>query len=230
MKILAVDSSSRAASVAITSDGAVLGEFFINNKLTHSETLMKMVEDVFSVSKTNLSEITAIAVTTGPGSFTGIRIGIAAVKGLAFGSDKMCIPVSSLEAVAYNFIGEEKIVAVCFDARLSQVYNAIFKVSASGVERLTEDRAISINELIKELSGMENVVLAGDGAVVVALEAPQFQIASEIKLYQRASSVALAASLNLKNGISAGSLVPTYLRLPQAERLRRENNNDSAGL
>jgi tRNA threonylcarbamoyladenosine biosynthesis protein TsaB len=204
------------------SDGAVIGEFFVNNKLTHSETLMKMVEDLFSVTKCNISEVTAVAVTTGPGSFTGLRIGIAAVKGLSFGSDKMCIPVSSLLSVAYNFLGEEKTVAVCFDARLSQVYNAIFKVSADGVERLCEDRAISISDLVKELKNYDNVVLAGDGAELVYGEFPESQLAPENKRYQKASSLCFAALKNLKKGVSAESLVPTYLRLPQAERLRKE--------
>ena len=222
MKLLAVDSSSRAASVALVSDGAIIGEFFVNNKLTHSETLMKMVQDLFSVTKTDISEVTAVAVTTGPGSFTGLRIGIAAVKGISFGSDKMCIPVSSLMSAAYNFLGEEKIVAVCFDARLSQVYNAIFKVSADGVERLCEDRAIPISDLAKELSGYENVVLAGDGAELVYKECPACQLAPENKRYQKASSLCFAALKNLKNGVSPESLVPTYLRLPQAERLRKE--------
>ncbi len=222
MKLLAIDSSSRAASVALVSDGAVIGEFFVNNKLTHSETLMKMVEDLFSVTQTKLSEVTAVAVTTGPGSFTGLRIGIAAVKGLSFGSDKMCIPVSSLLSVAYNFLGEEKTVAVCFDARLSQVYNAIFKVSADGVERITEDRAMPISELVKELKGYQNVVLAGDGAELVYREFPASLLAPENKRYQKASSLCFAAAKNLKDGVSPESLVPTYLRLPQAERLRKE--------
>ena len=223
MKLLAVDSSSRAASVAIVHDGAVLGEFFVNSKLTHSETLMKMVEDLFSVTKTDIRDVTAVAVTTGPGSFTGLRIGIAAVKGLAFASDKMCIPVSSLEAVGYNFIGEEKTVAVCFDARLSQVYNAIFKVSGDRVERLTEDRPIKVADLVRELETYENVILAGDGAAIVAAQFHGFNVAPEQRLYQRASSVAFAAAKKLKDGVSAESLVPQYLRLPQAERLRKEN-------
>lgn len=222
MKFLSIDSSSRAASVALISDGNILGEFFVNNKLTHSQTLMKMTENLLSVTETKMSDITAIVVTDGPGSFTGIRIGIAAVKGLALGADKLCIPVSSLEAVAYNFLGEKCIISVNLDARQNQVYNAIFSAEGDRIERLTEDRAISAEALKEELKQYDNVLLCGDGAYVVKAVCPEYRLAPEGKMYQKASSAAFAANKSLEKGVSPQSLVPKYLRLSQAERLRKK--------
>ena len=222
MKFLSIDSSSRSASAAVVSDGKVLGEFFVNNKLTHSQTLMKMVENLLNVTDTKISDITAIVVTNGPGSFTGIRIGIAAVKGLALGADKLCIPISSLGAIAYNFLGEEGIIVANLDARQGQVYNAIFRASAGRIERLTEDRAISAEKLKEELLSYDNIILCGDGAYVIKEICPEYKLSSENKMYQRASSAAFAAAKALETGIGAESLVPKYLRLPQAERIRRK--------
>lgn len=222
MKFLSIDSSSLSASVALVCDGKILGEFFINNKLTHSQTLMKMVENLLCITDNKISDITAFVITNGPGSFTGVRIGISAVKGLSFGSDKICIPISSLEAIAYNFLGENATIVASLDARQGQVYNAIFKAENGRIERITEDRAISAESLVSELSLYENIILCGDGAYIIKELCPDLKFAAENKMYQRASSAAFAAEKALETGISADALVPKYLRLPQAERIRRK--------
>lgn len=231
MKILAIDSSAKAASVALVEDGRLLGEFFINVGLTHSQTLMPMVEDLLKNTGVKLSEVEAFAVSAGPGSFTGLRIGIASVKGMALLSDTPCVGVSTLEAMAYNFIGEDALVCAVMDARCNQLYNAIFEVNNGKITRLTPDRTISIDELYAEVAALDReVVFVGDGALLCYnrnTNGLNVRLAPEAKRFQRASSVAFAALASLASGqkpISAEALVPTYLRIPQAEReLKRKS-------
>ena len=225
MKILAIDSSAKSASVAIIEDKKLLGEFFVNVGLTHSQTLMPMIEDTLKNTNLKISDIDAFAVSVGPGSFTGLRIGIAAVKGIAFADEIPCIEVSTLYSMAYNLIDENAIICAVMEARCNQVYNAVFDVCDEKITRLTPDRTISIEELYFELEKLEKkVILVGDGAVLCYNKDENnldLHLAHENKRFQRASSVAFAAYdayLNDNATISSADLVPKYLRIPQAER------------
>lgn len=214
--LLSVDSSAVTASVALTDGEKVIKSEFINAGLTHSETLLPMIKCVMEGH--SFDELEAIAVTAGPGSFTGVRIGVATVKGLAFNSDIPCIPVSVLEAIAHNFCDEDCIVCAVMDARRMQFYNALFEVKNGVVHRLCADRAISIDDLRKEISGYDRVIAAGDGAVLFCenIGLDNVILADEEKRWQNGVGVSKAA-LN-KEKISAAALMPVYLRLSQAER------------
>lgn len=231
MKVLAIDSSAKAASVALVEDEHLLGEFFVNVGLTHSQTLMPMVEDLLRNANVKPSEIDVLAVSVGPGSFTGLRIGISAVKGMALVSDTPCFGVSTLESMAYNFVGENVLVCAVMDARCNQVYNAVFEVCDEKITRLTPDRTISIEDLYSELESFEReVVFVGDGALLCYNKNTgnlNVRLAHESKRFQRASSVAFAALKALAAGketLNSEALRPVYLRLPQAEReLKRKS-------
>ena len=224
MNILAIDTSAQVASVCVLDETVVLSEFSVNNKLTHSQTLMPMVESALCCAKLSLNDINAFAVSAGPGSFTGIRIGVSAIKGLAYATGKPCVPVSTLEALAHNG-NADGIVCAAMDARCGQVYNALFRQSAGTLSRLCADRAISIKDLGAALLKFdENIFLVGDGADLcyngLGSENPAIrQVPIHLKL-QRASSAGLAALEQLRAGksCSAAELMPVYLRLPQAER------------
>ena len=162
MKIFAVDTSAKSASVALVEDGVIKGEHFINTMLTHSETLMPMADSLFKSVRTEPKDIDCFAVNCGPGSFTGLRIGIAAVKGMAYALDKPCAAVSTLEAMAYSMPYSDGVVCAVMDARCQQVYNALFRMNNGVPERLTEDRAMSIEQLGKELKQYnETIMLTG---------------------------------------------------------------------
>lgn len=234
MKILAIDCSAGPASCAVTENTRLLGQFFIDVKLTHSQTLMPMVESLLRALQLSLADIGALAVSSGPGSFTGIRIGVGAVKGLAEPGQKTCVGVSTLEAIARPHKGDGILCAV-MDARCGQVYNALFSTGAA-FSRLCDDRACTIAALGDELTKLHStaptrpVLLAGDGAQLVydTLQLPFLQLAPQPVHCQTAYGVALAAQPLLTNGggIDPAELTPIYLRLPQAERelkKRREN-------
>lgn len=214
--LLSVDSSAVTASVALTDGEKVMKSEFINAGLTHSETLLPMIKSVMEGH--SFDELEAIAVTAGPGSFTGVRIGVATVKGLAFNRDIPCISVSVLEAIAHNFCDEDCIVCAVMDARRMQFYNALFEVKNGEIHRLCADRAISIDDLRKEISGYDRVIAAGDGAVLFCenIGLDNVILADEEKRWQNGVGVSKAA-LN-KEKISAAALMPVYLRLSQAER------------
>lgn len=221
MKILAIDSSAKAASVAIVEDGKILGEVFLNCGLTHSVTVMPSVEWLLDVTGLKIYDVERIAITEGPGSFTGLRIGMAAVKGLAWACDIPCVGVSTLETIALGASVSDGIVCAVMDARANQVYNALFEAKDGKLSRLTEDRAITIPELLEEISEMEKVSFAGDGAELCYQRAERkFNIVPENVRCQRASAVAFIASE--KESVSAQELSPEYIRLPQAERERLE--------
>jgi tRNA threonylcarbamoyladenosine biosynthesis protein TsaB len=226
MKILSLDSSATVATVALTEDGKLLAEYTLNNGNTHSETLLPMIENILRELRLEASDIDAFALSEGPGSFTGVRIGAATIKGLAFGREKPCIGVSSLEALAYNFIGESGIVASAMDARRSQVYTSIFRVNNGEIERLTEDMAIPVDELCEMLGKYEGerIFLSGDGANLVSTKLGDRAEYDEQRAGQNAYSVALCAYRAYKAGKSTtdSELRPTYLRLAQAERERLE--------
>lgn len=223
MKILAVDSSAKTASVAVTDGETLISECFVNAGLTHSRTLMPMVDNALSQADMKIDDIDAFCVNAGPGSFTGIRIGVAAIKGLALCKDKPCAGVSTLEAAAYNFIDENCLVSVSMDARCNQVYTALFRCDNSKIIRLCEDKAASVDELCEELSAYdEKIYLAGDGAEICFNKFKEklnnVVLSGENRRYQRAYGAALAALNNEELFSSSSSLAPVYLRLPQAER------------
>ncbi|MCC8072816.1 MAG: tRNA (adenosine(37)-N6)-threonylcarbamoyltransferase complex dimerization subunit type 1 TsaB [Clostridiales bacterium] len=214
--ILSLDSSAVTASVALTDGDNIIKSEFVNAGLTHSETLLPMVKRVMTGHA--FCDLDAVAVTAGPGSFTGVRIGVATVKGLAFKDDIPCIPVSTLEAIAYNFIGGDCVVCAVMDARRMQFYNAMFEIKGSDVKRLCPDRAISVDDLKKEITSYKNVIVAGDGAKLCYdnLENENVLLADEERRFQNAVSVSKAAAHHEK--ITADRLMPVYLRLSQAER------------
>ncbi len=223
MKILAVDSSAKTASVAVVDGKTLISECFVNAGLTHSRTLMPMVDNALAQADMKIGDIDAFCVNAGPGSFTGIRIGVAAVKGLALFEDKPCADISTLEAAAYNFTDENCIVCVSMDARCNQVYTALFRCENSKVIRLCEDKAVSIDSLCDELLQFdEKIYLAGDGAEicfnVFKDKLPNAVLAAENRRYQRAYGAALAAANNEELFRNSAELAPVYLRLPQAER------------
>ena len=151
MKILAVDTSAVCASVAVTENGKILSESSINTGLTHSRTLMPMIDSVLKNSEIALDSIDTFACSVGPGSFTGIRIGVAAIKGLCDALGKKCVPVSTLEALAHNLVGRCCTAVSVMDARCNQVYNGIFKIQKGEITRITEDRAVLVSQVEKEL-------------------------------------------------------------------------------
>ena len=214
--LLSMDSSAVTASVALTDGDEIIKSEFVNSGLTHSETLLSMITRVMDGRK--YSELDGIAITAGPGSFTGVRIGVATVKGLAFNDDIPCYSVSTLEAIAYNFVDKIAVVCAVMDARRMQFYNALFRVQNGKVERLCDDRAISIEDLRNELKQYDKVIIAGDGAKLCFqnIELENCTLADDDRIYQNAVSVAKAAQN--KNAISPKALMPVYLRQSQAER------------
>lgn len=214
--LLSMDSSAVTASVALTDGDEIIKSEFVNSGLTHSETLLPMITRVMDGRK--YRELDGIAITAGPGSFTGVRIGVATVKGLAFNDDIPCYSVSTLEAIAYNFVDKNAVVCAVMDARRMQFYNALFKVQNGKVERLCDDRAISIEDLRNELKQYDKVIIAGDGAKLCFqnIELENCTLADEDRIYQNAVGVAKAAKN--KNAISPKALMPVYLRQSQAER------------
>lgn len=224
MKLLAIDSSARAASAAVCDDERILCESYVDVKLTHSETLLLMLDAVLRAAALDLSGIDCIAVSAGPGSFTGLRIGIAAVKGLAYPKGLPCIAVSTLEGLAYNLTGQSCIACAVMDARCKQVYTACFDVEGDTVTRMTEDDAITIETLgekLLQISGEKPVILVGDGAVLCYNnlgENIRIRLAPEQLRYQHANSVGRCARGKTAQAVSAGELIPAYLRLPQAQR------------
>ena len=229
MKILAVDSSSVTASVAITENGKVLAENFINNGLTHSQTLMPMVEKTINESGISVKDIDLFAITHGPGSFTGVRIGIASIKGMADALDKKCLPISTLEAIAEPLKNEDVIACAVMDARCNQVYTAIF----NNGERLCDDKAVLIDELGEELNQYDKkIVFIGDGSVLCYDKLHEIiqdcDVADEKIRYVHGESIGFVAENKIKNGeepINSANLVPFYLRLPQAERELNNKNS-----
>lgn len=238
MRILAIDSSAISASAAVMQDDKLLGEFFINTRQTHSQTLMPMVESVLKCTCTPLDSIDLFAVSAGPGSFTGVRIGVACIKGMAMPGQKPCAGVSTLEAIAQNLTMERLDATVCavMDARCGQVYNALFDTNGGKLQRVTEDRAISIEDLTKECMSIgekctKPLFLVGDGAKL-CYNTAGFQelhavLPPEHLLYQRASGVAQSAMTlySLGKTVTPAALAPTYLRLPQAERELKKHQN-----
>ena len=224
MLILAFESSARPASVALLRDGQLLSQYSQCSQLTHSRTLLPMAEDMLKNAELTLDDVDLFAVAHGPGSFTGIRIGVSTVKGLAWASDKPCVGVSTLEAMAWHGLAAGGLICPVMDARRSQVYNALFEIRDGKPARLTEDRPISLEELTAELASYDwPVFLVGDGAELtakaLAAAGLPYTVAPENLRWQSAWGVAMAAQD--KTPGSADTLLPVYLRLSQAERERQ---------
>jgi len=218
---LSVDTSAKSASTALTKDGRLLAEAFNNTSLTHSQTLLPMIHDMLKNACIAIDRVDLFACVQGPGSFTGLRIGISAVKGLALGLDKKCVGVSTLEAMSYNLLSQDAVACCVMDARCEQVYNAMFSVCGNEITRLCDDRAVTLSELAQDLLKYSDkkIILVGDGAELSCeylKNSINVTLAPEHLRYQRAFGAALA-SIG-KTAVSADGLVPSYLRLPQATR------------
>ena len=227
MKILSLDSSALVASAALCEDDKVLAEYTLNNGNTHSETLLPMVEGVLKGFALTPADIDLFAVSAGPGSFTGVRIGAATVKGLAFASGKPCAEVSTLEAIAYNLRMHKGLICPVMNARRSQVYTALFRSDGKDLTRLMPDSALAISELDSLLAGYgEEVCLCGDGYEITekGFSATQLRYVPERLRLQSAASVAAVALEKYKNGdtCSDAKLGVNYLRPSQAERERAQ--------
>lgn len=226
MRILAFETSARAASVALLEDGTLLGEYFQNSGQTHSRTAMEMARDLLKNCDLTAAELDAVACAAGPGSFTGVRIGLAAAKGFAWGRELPLVGVSTLEAMVTGAALTDGFYCAAMDARRSQVYTAIFRRENGRLVRLLDDSAISLEELGAQLQGLDGpVYLVGDGAELchrqLAGQHPLLLLPEHLRM-QRAAGVALVAWEHLRAGErpAPGSVNPNYLRLSQAERER----------
>ena len=224
MLILAFESSAKAASAALLRDGKLLSQYTQCSGLTHSRTLLPMGEDMLKNAELTLQDVDLLAVAHGPGSFTGIRIGVSMVKGLAWALDKPCVGVSTLAAMAWHGAAAGGLICPVMDARRSQVYNALFRMEGDRPVRLTEDRPISLEELGAQLRSLgERAFLVGDGAELTAAYLQEqgipYVLAPENLRMQSAWGVAMEA-VDAAPG-NADSLLPVYLRLSQAERERQ---------
>ena len=230
MKILALETSAKAVSAAVVENGKVLCSGYQDTGLTHSRTLMPIVEGILKNTNLTINDMDAIAVAVGPGSFTGIRIGIAAAKGLSFGADKPAIGVSTLAAMAGNVAFCDGLVICAMDARRQQIYNALFEAKDGTLTRLTEDRAIALSDLLEEIKDDPRPkMILGDGARLcrdyLTEHGVTCRLAPPHLVMQNAMSVALEAErLAQKEGslLSAQDLEPVYLRSPHADLPNRK--------
>ena len=232
MKILAIDSSGLIASAALATEDAVLAEYTTNYKKTHSQTLLPMIDEIVKMTETELTELDAIAVTAGPGSFTGLRIGSATAKGLGQALDKPLIAVPTTEALAWNFCGAEAVICPLMDARRSQVYTGLYRwnQNTETMDCLFEQQAMAVEDIIAEVNRLgQPVIYLGDGAdayrtVLFGKTEVAFSFAPVHMSKQRAASLAACAFVYAKEGKmqTAAEFVPTYLRKSQAEREREE--------
>ncbi len=223
MKILALDSTATTASVALCEDTRLIAMTTLNAGLTHSEALLPLVEQLLLRAHLTVDDVDLFACSEGPGSFTGVRIGAATVKGLAFGRGKPCIGVSTLEALAHNLLCCDGIICPVMNARRDQVYNALFRIQNGTLTRLCDDRAISVSRLTEELGAYnEPIYICGDGTELMAHVSSHY--IPDYLLWQNGYSVAQCARGLYNNGNRTADteLSPTYLRLPQAERERLE--------
>ena len=230
MKILAVDASGQVASVAVATENGILAEYSVDYLKTHSQTLLPMIDEILKMTETDKAALDAIAVSEGPGSFTGLRIGVATVKGLAAALNKPVIAVPTLEMLAGNFLSSEKLICPMMDARRNQVYTAVYRCEDEELIPVVAQKACALDEILAELNGLQQpVVILGDGAdaykaqIQAGLTA-DYHFAALHQRRQRAGSLAVLALQKAKNGqlMPGAELVPEYLRLSQAERERLE--------
>lgn len=223
MNILAVDTSGNVCTAAVLRDNKVLSEMYVDNKMTHSQTLGPMIDDVLKRADITIFDIDLFACAVGPGSFTGLRIGVGMIKAFCHSSGKKCVAVNTLDALAYNLKGDKRLVCPIIDARRMDVYNATYKQN----ERNCEYRALQISDLLDELKG-EDAVFVGDGSIAFEEQILDsgFSIVHRGVALQRASSVGLLAYERRDKAICAYELEPYYLRQTQAERVYAEKHKD----
>ncbi len=225
MLTLGIDTTATAASCALVQDGELLGELNIRIGLQHSRTLMPMIQSLFQCCNISFDQVDRLAVTVGPGSFTGVRIGVSAIKGLAFPKNLPCVGLSTLEILAHSLPQTDAIICPVMDARCNQVYNALFQYQNGSLVRLCDDRAITIADLQEELKTYnQSVIWLGDGALLCynSLESKEnHTLAPEHLRYQKAAQVALLGEQTTQT-LSAFDLEISYLRPPQAVRARME--------
>lgn len=231
MKILGFDTAAKTASVALTEDGRLVSEFYLDSGFTHSETVLPMAKALLESARTKPEEIDVFAVNCGPGSFTGLRIGIAAVKAMAMSLDKPCASVSTLEALAANLLGSKGVICPVMDARCNQMYTAFFKSDGETLSRICDDRTVSTDALFEDIKKIfaesgERIILVGDGAALCALRfGGEYVSAAPAQLVKgHAFSVCRVAERLCAEGalVTANALVPNYLKLAQAEKEKLE--------
>jgi tRNA threonylcarbamoyladenosine biosynthesis protein TsaB len=220
--LLGFDSSAVSASCAAVEGGKPLAQASVNTKITHSQTLMPLAQSVLTAAGLTFGDIDAFAVANGPGSFTGLRISVSAVKGLGFALGKPVCGVSTLLSLAYNLVGQDVIACAVMDARRNEFYNALFRTENERITRLTPDRAISAQDLATELERdfalREKVVLVGDGAELAhELLGRRYVTAPEHTRRQSALSVCFAAQAQ-SDFTDVKQLMPVYIRKPQAQK------------
>ena len=226
INILALDSTAEVSTVAVCKGEKLLSEITINTGNTHSQTLLPSVEQALKMAEISINDIDVFACSTGPGSFTGVRIGVATIKGIAYGKNKPCISVSTLEALAHNLLGLDGVICPVMNARRSQVYNALFECNGAKLTRICPDRAISISELDDELSQCESpIYLCGDGYDITqkGFQKTKIRFVPVRYRYQCAYSVAQIALEKYEHNeyLTDAELAPIYLRPSQAERERQ---------
>ncbi len=228
MMILAIDSSGMTASCAVATEDKILAEFNVNNKKTHSQTLLPMIDTLKNILELNIEDIDAIAISKGPGSFTGLRIGSATAKGIALAIDKPIIEISSLEAMAYQIFAADAVICPMMDARREQVYAGLFEYEDQDFRRLSEDRPLAVKEIIDEINNIgRKTVFLGDGVPVYeniikeGMKVP-YLFAPAFENRQRAAALASLAFEYANKGMYTDPDMhrPEYLRLSQAERER----------
>jgi tRNA threonylcarbamoyladenosine biosynthesis protein TsaB len=230
MKILAIDSSGLVASVAIVTEDALLAEYTVNHKKTHSQTLLPMLSEIVKMTELDLSEVDAIAVAAGPGSFTGLRIGSATVKGLGLALGKPIVPVPTLEGLAYNLPGTDKVICPMMDARRNQVYTGLYEFQGNVLHVLREQETAAVEDILEEINRLgREVIYLGDGAdvyqeIIMDRTRVGYRFASIHVNRQRAGAIgALGLEYFKQNKIeTAAAHAPVYLRLSQAERERAQ--------
>lgn len=230
MLIFGIDTCCNAATAAILDGDTLVAQTVINRNKTHSQIMMSAVEDMFKTAQLSPSDVDVFAAATGPGSFTGVRIGVASAKAMAHAANRPCVAVSTLEALAYSSKMFDGIISPILDARRSQVYNALFDCKKGKMTRLCNDRALALSELLEELSGYDkDVMFMGDGVFVFEEEIKSVlkdraYFAPKTVLMNLGGGVAAVAAERFERGemVSYSELVPSYVRLSQAERDRLE--------
>lgn len=228
MKILGIDSSGMVASAAVTADNTLVAEFTVNNKQTHSQTLLPMIDQVIQMSGIALQEMDAIAIAAGPGSFTGLRIGASTAKGLGLALDKPIVSVPTLEGMAYRLAGSDGLICPMMDARRNQVYTGIYRVSADKLDVVADQKAVDVREILQELAEyQEAVIFLGDGVpvyqeTIAECYQGEYQLAPLHLSRQSAAAVAALGEIYYRQGRieTAQEHRPVYLRKSQAERER----------
>lgn len=233
MKILGIDSSGLVASVAVVEDGQMVAEYTVNYKKTHSQTLLPMLDEIARMTELDLKTIDVIAVAAGPGSFTGLRIGSATAKGLGLALGKPLVSVPTLEGLAYNLCGTDKVVCPLIDARRSQVYTGIYEFHGNELKRIEDQMAVEVGEIAQKLNHLgREVVFLGDGALAYKeilaqkLEVPWLLAPAHLNR-QRAGAVAALGLQYARQGMTepAQKHQPDYLKLSQAERERAKREH-----